>query len=138
MDVNMLTPVLEKTLRRVSDVAGLVGGALSVVKDGKIIYTYNYGYADRENQIPFTQDTLCDVASTSKAWTTMLAAKAIDLPINAEAGQHSSRPDTQHQLGDNIVRAEIPSHRSKQKGAHQLHYAIAGGIMLTAAGSAPA
>ena len=39
MDVNMLTPVLEKTLRRVSDVAGLVGGALSVVKDGKIIYT---------------------------------------------------------------------------------------------------
>ena len=78
MDVNMLTPVLEKTLRRVSDVAGLVGGALSVVKDGKIIYTYNYGYADRENQIPFTQDTLCDVASTSKAWTTMLAAKAID------------------------------------------------------------
>ena len=78
MSEKKLTAVLEKTLRRITDEAGLVGGALSVVKDGKIVYTYNYGYADRENQIPFTQDTLCDVASTSKAWTTMLAAKAID------------------------------------------------------------
>ena len=78
MSENMMTAVLDKTLRRITVEAGLVGGALSVVKDGKIIYTYNYGYADRENKVPFTQDTLCDVASTSKAWTTMLAAKAID------------------------------------------------------------
>ncbi|MBQ2995703.1 MAG: serine hydrolase [Oscillibacter sp.] len=78
MSEKMLTAVLDKTLSRISAEAGLVGGALSVVKDGKIIYTYDYGYADRENKIPFTQDTLCDVASTSKAWTVMLAAKAID------------------------------------------------------------
>ena len=78
MSEQKLTAVLEKTLQRISQEAGLVGGALSVVKGGEIIYTYNYGYADRENQIPYTQDTLCDVASTSKAWTVMLAAKAID------------------------------------------------------------
>ena len=78
MGENMITAALEKALRRITEETGLVGGAISVVKDGKIVYTYNYGYADRENQIPFTQDTLCDVASTSKAWTTMLAAKAID------------------------------------------------------------
>ena len=78
MEISKLTTVIEKTLRRISEEAGLVGGAISVVKGGEIIYTHDYGYADRENQIPFTQDTLCDVASTSKAWTTMLAAKAID------------------------------------------------------------
>ena len=78
MGENMITAALEKALRRITEEAGLVGGAISVVKGGKIVYTYNYGYADRENQIPFTQDTLCDIASTSKAWTTMLAAKAID------------------------------------------------------------
>ena len=78
MEISKLTAVIEKTLRRISEEAGLVGGAISVVKGGEIIYTHDYGYADRENQIPFTQDTLCDVASTSKAWTTMLAAKAID------------------------------------------------------------
>ena len=78
MDISKLTAVIEKTLRRITEEAGLVGGAISVVKDGEIIYTHDYGYADRENEIPFTQDTLCDIASTSKAWTTMLAAKAID------------------------------------------------------------
>ena len=78
MDISKLTAVIEKTLRRITEEAGLVGGAISVVKGGEIIYTHDYGYADRENEIPFTQDTLCDIASTSKAWTTMLAAKAID------------------------------------------------------------
>ena len=78
MGEKLLTAALDKTLSRITDEAGLVGGAVSIVKDGKIVYTYEYGYADRENKIPFTQDTLCDVASTSKAWTVMLAAKAID------------------------------------------------------------
>ena len=78
MHEQMMTAALDKALSRITEEAGLVGGAVSVVRDGKIIYTYEYGYADRENKIPFTQDTLCDVASTSKAWTVMLAAKAID------------------------------------------------------------
>ena len=78
MGEKMLTAALDKALSRITDEAGLVGGAVSIVKDGKIVYTYEYGYADRENKIPFTQDTLCDVASTSKAWTVMLTAQAID------------------------------------------------------------
>lgn len=78
MGEKLLTAALDRALSRITDESGLVGGAISIVKDGKIAYTYEYGYADRENQIPFTQDTLCDVASTSKAWTVMLAAKAID------------------------------------------------------------
>ena len=117
MDVNMLTPVLEKTLRRVSDVAGLVGGALSVVKDGKIIYTYNYGYADRENQIPFTQDTLCDVASTSKAWTTMLAAKAIDEGLIADWNTPIKQYIPEFEMyekyaGENLTVRDMASHRT--------------------------
>ena len=78
MGEKMMTAALDQALGRITDEAGLVGGAVSVVKEGKIVYTYEYGYADRENKTPFTQDTLCDVASTSKAWTVMLAAKAID------------------------------------------------------------
>ena len=78
MNEQKLTAAIDKAWSRLTEEAGLVGGAVSVVKDGKIVYTYEYGYADRENKLPFTQDTLCDVASTSKAWTTMLAAQAID------------------------------------------------------------
>ena len=46
MGEKKLTAVLEKTLSRITKEAGLVGGAVSIVKDGKIVYTFDYGYAD--------------------------------------------------------------------------------------------
>lgn len=74
----LLTAALDRALRRITDETGLVGGVVNVVQGGKVVYTYHYGYADRENGIPTDQDTLFDVASTSKAWTVMLAAKCVD------------------------------------------------------------
>lgn len=78
MNEQLLTAALDKALARVTDETGLVGGVVNVIRGGKTVYTYEYGYADRENKLPMTQDTLFDVASTSKAWTVMLAAQAID------------------------------------------------------------
>ena len=78
MDTKRLTAALDKALQRITDETGLVGGAIAITKGEEVVYTYNYGYADRENKIPSSQDTLYDVASTSKAWTVMLAAQAID------------------------------------------------------------
>ena len=78
MSEKLLTAALDKSLQRITDETGLVGGVVNVIKNGKIAYTYEYGYADRENKLPMTQDTLFDVASTSKAWTVMLAAQCVD------------------------------------------------------------
>ncbi len=78
MDTKRLTAVLDRTLQRITKETGLVGGAIAITKGEEVVYTYNYGYADREKKIPSSQDTLYDVASTSKAWTVMLAAQAID------------------------------------------------------------
>lgn len=78
MSEKLLTAALDKALSRITDETGLVGGVVNVIKNGKIAYTYEYGYADRENKLPMTQDTLFDVASTSKAWTVMLAAQCVD------------------------------------------------------------
>ena len=75
MSEKLLTAALDKALSRITDETGLVGGVVNVIKNGKIAYTYEYGYADRENKLPMIQDTLFDVASTSKAWTVMLAAQ---------------------------------------------------------------
>lgn len=74
----MLTAALERELKRCTREGGLVGGVINVIREGKVVYTYHYGYADRENKIAPDQDTLFDVASTSKAWTVMLAAKCVD------------------------------------------------------------
>ena len=78
MNEKKLTLALEQALTRITRETGLVGGVVNVVQGGKVTFTYHYGYADRENGIPMDQDTLFDVASTSKAWTVMLAAQAID------------------------------------------------------------
>ena len=111
MSEKLLTAALDKALTRVTEETGLVGGVVNVIKGGKIAYTYEYGYADRENKLPMTQDTLFDVASTSKAWTVMLAAQAVDdglldwdepiknhIPeftmVDKYAGEHLSARDT--------------------------------------------
>ncbi len=78
MNEKQLSAALDKALQRITRETGLVGGVVNVIKGGKTVYTYEYGYADRENQLPMTQDTLFDVASTSKAWTVMLCAQAVD------------------------------------------------------------
>ena len=78
MSEKLLTAALDKALSRITDETGLVGGVVNVIKNGKIAYSYEYGYDDRENKLPMTQDTLFDVASTSKAWTVMLAAQCVD------------------------------------------------------------
>ena len=78
MQKERLTEALNKTLTRLSAESGLVGGVINVIRGGKVVYSYEYGYADREAELPMGQDILFDVASTTKAWTVMLAAKAVD------------------------------------------------------------
>lgn len=78
MNDKLLTAALGKALRRITHETGLVGGVVNVIREGKTVYTYHYGWADRENRVPTDQDTLFDVASTSKAWTVMLAAQCVD------------------------------------------------------------
>ena len=117
MSEKMLTAALDKALSRITDETGLVGGVVNVIKGGKTVYTYEYGYADREKKLPMTQDTLFDVASTSKAWTVMLAAQCVDdgllewdepiknhIPeftmLDNYAGEHLSARDTaSHRCG---------------------------------------
>lgn len=78
MNEKLLTAALDKALGRITEETGLVGGVVNVIRQGRTVYTYHYGWADRENRIPTDQDTLFDVASTSKAWTVMLAAQCVD------------------------------------------------------------
>ena len=52
MNEQKLTAALDKALSRITDETGLVGGVVNVVKGGKTVYTYEYGYADRENKLP--------------------------------------------------------------------------------------
>ena len=72
------------------DRPGSPGAAVSVIRDGEIIHSRGYGYAQIEHGIPVTPRTVFHVASVSKQFTamavTMLAAEgalSLDDPVQA-------------------------------------------------------
>lgn len=67
--------IIEKTIAQLQDRFGLVGGFLVAVKDGKTILKQGFGYADRETKRPVDTKTVFQIASCSKAFTTMMAAQ---------------------------------------------------------------
>lgn len=54
------------------------GMSVAVFKDNEILHTYGKGFADIENEIPFTADTRSRVASTSKMITSMVMMTLYD------------------------------------------------------------
>ena len=70
-------------LFRKMDTTVTPGCALSVVKDGKIIYERGYGMADLDHNVPITPTTIFHVASMSKQFT------AASIILLAQAGKLS-------------------------------------------------
>lgn len=54
------------------------GMAIAVVLDGEVVLARGFGFADVENEIPATETTLFAVGSTTKAFTSALAAMLVD------------------------------------------------------------
>jgi serine beta-lactamase-like protein LACTB len=48
---------------------GAPGGAIYVARDGKLVWSQGFGFADLEQRVPVTQDTRFRIASVSKALT---------------------------------------------------------------------
>jgi CubicO group peptidase (beta-lactamase class C family) len=65
-------PGLEPFERRVGEMMrqyGIPGGAVALVRDGRLIYARGFGYADVENGTPVQPDALFRIASVSKPIT---------------------------------------------------------------------
>ena len=54
------------------------GGAVAVLRDGKLIYARSFGYADIENKTPAQPDALFRIASVSKPITGVAIMKLVD------------------------------------------------------------
>jgi len=53
-------------------------GALLIVKDGKEFFSQGYGWADKENNIPFSPSTLASIGSITKAFTAAAILKLVE------------------------------------------------------------
>jgi len=54
------------------------GGAVAVMRDGKLIYARGFGYADVENKTPVQPDALFRIASVSKTLTSAAIMKLVE------------------------------------------------------------
>ena len=73
---------------------GIPGGAVAVVKDGRLIYSRGYGYADLETATPTASDALFRLASISKPITAAAALKLEEEGrLDLDTPAFSFRPD---------------------------------------------
>ena len=52
--------------------------AVAIIEDGTIVYSETFGLADRENRMPVSADTLFNIGSISKAFTTSAMMALVD------------------------------------------------------------
>jgi CubicO group peptidase (beta-lactamase class C family) len=70
------------------------GAAIALVQNGKVVYAQAFGVRNIASGEPFTLDTVYRIGSTSKAFTSMLAAIGVDQGLFAwDTPVHSIRSD---------------------------------------------
>lgn len=87
IDVPILSE-LDRLMTRFMAQYGVVGGALAVTKDGRLVYARGFGFADTETNQPAQPDSLFRIASISKPLTAVAALKLYEerkLDLDAKA-----------------------------------------------------
>lgn len=67
--VNFINDSLDTYINREMKRWNMPGMAIAIVKDGKVIVSKGYGFADVAKKIPATENTVFQIASNSKAFT---------------------------------------------------------------------
>ena len=70
--------VFDQSVRNLMKQYGIPGGAVAVVRDGKLFYARGFGYADVENKTPVKPDALFRLASVSQTLTSAAIMKLVD------------------------------------------------------------
>jgi CubicO group peptidase (beta-lactamase class C family) len=69
---------IQSKLQQVIEAFYLPGMAVVVVQQGEVSFSQGFGYANLEAEQPFTEDTLCLVASVTKSFTAGLMGCLVD------------------------------------------------------------
>lgn len=93
--------LIEKKMKE----TGIVGIGAAIVVNKKMAWNNGYGFADRENGIPFTTSTIMNIASISKTFTGVCIMKAV------EDGKVSLDEDINNYLPFKIINPNFPEEK---------------------------
>lgn len=117
--------VIKKLIRT----TGIPGLEVTVAEDGRIIWSRGYGYADLENHVPATPQTLMRIGSISKSLTATAIARAVVMgKINVDRSVRSYIPTlpaeyapvTLRELGGHL--GGVRTYYSKREETVYRHY----------------
>jgi serine beta-lactamase-like protein LACTB len=87
LDIGSRIPLIEKMIAEEMEKNSIPGVAVAIAKDGKLIYSKGFGFADLENKVPFTAQTVSRIGSISKTFTALAAMQLVEqgkLNLDAE------------------------------------------------------
>jgi len=59
----------------------ITGVSAAVIMEGSVIWEKGFGYADKENKVPMTENTVVNVASVTKTFTALAIMKLYEMGI---------------------------------------------------------
>lgn len=77
-DIQARVPQIEKMIAEEMAKNSVPGLAVAIAKDGRIVYAKGFGYADVENKVPFTAQTVSRIGSISKTFTALAAMQLVE------------------------------------------------------------
>lgn len=88
---------LDRVLKSLPQTYAGPGGAVAVLKDGKVVARHTWGWANAERRIPFTPQTLFRICSITKQFTCGLVLDAFPDPATLDADVKARLPQLKGQ-----------------------------------------
>ena len=97
--------ILDTLITERMNEAGMVGVGAAIIVDKKVVWTKGYGFSDKAQAIPFTPNTVMNIASISKTVTGVALMRAV------EEGKLSLDADINTYLPFKVVNPHFPQGR---------------------------
>lgn len=93
IEIEKRIPLIEKMIAEEMRKASIPGVAVAIAKDGRIVYAKGFGYADLENKVSFTPQTVSRIGSISKTFTALAVMQLVEQgKINLDAEVQTYAP----------------------------------------------
>ena len=78
ISIQKITKPIDSFIEKKMKESGIIGLGAAIIVNKELVWIKGFGYADRENKIPFTPNTIMNIASISKTFTGVSIMHAVE------------------------------------------------------------